>query len=100
MRWLLFLSRVAFICNLFSVLTILVLWKNVIDQQVIVSTIGVIGYVLAIIFNPIVNLIYLILLLFKRSKLFLVPRWLMIANFVFLLLQLQYIFFINDTIHN
>ena len=99
MRWLLFLSRVAFICNLFSVLTIIVLWKNIIDQQVIISTIGVIGYVLAILFNPLVNLLYGILLIGKRSKLALIPNWLMIANFVFLLLQLQYIFFINDTVH-
>lgn len=99
MRWLLFLSRVAFICNLFSVLTIIILWKNFIDQQVVVSTIGIIGYVLAILFNPIVNLIYGSLLLFKRSKLANIPTWLMVTNFVFLLLQLQYIFFINDTVH-
>jgi hypothetical protein len=99
MRWLLFLSRVAFICNLFSVLTILVLWKNIIDQQVIVSTIGIIGYVMAIVFNPLVNLLYGGLLLFKRSKLIDIPTWLMVTNFIFLLLQLQYIFFINDTVH-
>jgi hypothetical protein len=28
-----------------------------------------------------------------------VPRWLVIANFIFLILQLQYILFLNDKLH-
>lgn len=98
MRTVLFLSRIAFICNLFSLFAILLLWRNFIEGQAVVSTIGIIGYFLAVIFNPLVNLIYLILLL--RKKLFpAVPRWLVLANFIFLLLQLQYILFLNDKLH-
>jgi hypothetical protein len=100
MRWVLFLSRVAFICNVFSLLTILLLWKNFIGDQVIVSTIAIMGYFLAIIFNPLVNIIYGILLLSKQPLFMIVPKWLVITNFVFLLLQLQYIFFLNDTLHH
>ncbi|ANE50047.1 hypothetical protein [Flavisolibacter tropicus] len=97
MRWLLFLSRVAFICNLFSVLTLLILWKNIIQLQALVGTIGIMGYVLAIVFNPLVNLLYALFFLFKRSALAVIPGWLMVANFLFLLLQALYIFLQNDT---
>src|SRR5688572_7086076 len=97
MRWLLFLSRVAFICNLFSLLTLLILWKNFVHQQAIVGTIAILGYVLAIVFNHIVNLIYGSLLLAKRTALALILNWLIFANFLFLLLQVLYIYLQNDT---
>jgi hypothetical protein len=100
MRWLLFLSRVAFICNLFSLLSILLLWRNFIEQQAIISIIAIIGYMMAIFFNPLANLVYGILLIAKRPIKNFVPSWLLITNFVFLLLQLQYIFFLNDTFHH
>jgi hypothetical protein len=98
MRFVLFLSRIAFICNIFSLFAIVVLWKNIITAQAVVSTIGIIGYFLAVVFNPLVNFLYLVLLL--RKKLFInIPGWLVIANFIFLLLQLQYILFLNDKLH-
>lgn len=97
MRWLLFLSRVAFICNLFSVLTLLILWKDIIQLQALVGTIGIMGYVLAIVFNPLVNLLYALLFIIKRSALALIPKWLLLANFLFLLLQALYIYLQNDT---
>lgn len=92
MRWLLFLSRVAFICNLFSILTLLILWKDITSQQAVVGTVGILGYVLAIVFNPFVNLCYGLLLVIKGSLLAIIPKWLLVANFVFLILQLLYIF--------
>jgi hypothetical protein len=98
MRALLFLSRIAFICNIFSIFAIVLLWKNFIGDQAVVSTIGIIGYFLAVILNPLVNLLYLVFLL--RKKLYkAVPRWLVLANFIFLVLQLQYILFLNDKLH-
>jgi hypothetical protein len=98
MRALLFLSRIAFICNIFSLFAIVLLWRNLIGDQVVVSTIGIIGYFFAVILNPVVNLFYLVFLL--RKKLFkAVPRWLVLANFIFLVLQLQYILFLNDKLH-
>lgn len=100
MRWLLFLSRIAFICNLFFLLTVLLQWRNLIGDERVASTVIIIGYVFAVfLFNPMVNLSYGIALL-RRSALFSsVPRWLVLTNFIFLILQLQYIFFLNDTIH-
>jgi hypothetical protein len=100
MRWLLFLSRVAFICNLFFLLTVLLQWRNLIGDEQLASTVVIIGYLFAVfIFNPVVNLSYGITLLRKKALFTFVPRWLVLANFIFLLLQLQYILFLNDSIH-
>jgi hypothetical protein len=100
MRWLLFLSRVAFICNLFFLLTVLLQWRNLIGDERIASTVVIIGYFFAVfIFSPIVNISYGITLMRKKSLFTFIPRWLVLTNFIFLLLQLQYILFLNDTIH-
>lgn len=100
MRWLLFLSRIAFICNLLFLLTVLLQWRNIIGDERIATTVIIIGYIFAVfIFNPVVNLSYGLVLLRRRALFSSVPRWLILANFIFLLLQLQYIFFLNDTIH-
>lgn len=100
MRWLLFLSRIAFVCNLFSIFAILLMWRDIIQNQVAVSTIIIIGYFLAIVFNPIVNVCYIIMLILKKPLFKTVPKWLVLVNFIFLLLQLQYILFLNDTLHH
>ncbi len=100
MRWTLFLSRLAFICNIFSLVCILLLWRNFISDEAVVSTTFIIGYFLAIIFNPLVNIIYLTILLRRRRLAEYLPKWLAVTNFIFLLVQLQYIFFLNDTLNH
>ena len=101
MRWVLFLSRVALICNVFFLLTVLLHYRNYIEDQVTVSTVIIIGYIMAVfIFNPLVNIYYLIILARKKKLFQIVPRWLVLTNFIFLLLQLQYILFLNDTLHS
>ncbi|MCW3073835.1 MAG: hypothetical protein JWP69_904 [Flaviaesturariibacter sp.] len=98
MRFVLFLSRIAFICNVFFVIALLIRMIEATGNGVVISTIGIVGYFLVALFNPLVNLIYLVLLI--RKKLFDgLPRWLVISNFVFLLLQLQYLLFLNDQFH-
>lgn len=99
MRVALFLSRIAFVCNIFFLLALLLMWRNFIGNPVWVSTIGIAGYFLVAVFNPLANLWCFILLLRKRLLLY-IPRWLAIFNFIFLLLQLQYILFLNDTFHS
>jgi hypothetical protein len=100
MRSLLFLSRIAFICNIFFLLTVLLQWRNIIGDERVTSTVVIIGYFFAVfLFNPVVNLSYLITLMRRRSLFSFIPCWLVLANFIFLLLQLQYILFLNDTIH-
>jgi len=100
MRLLLFLSRVAFICNLFFLLSMILIWNNFIKDEATVSTIIIIGYVMALfIFNPIVNVFYITILSLRKKLFDVVPKWLVMTNFVFLLLQLTYfIFLLNDTL--
>lgn len=95
MRWLLFLSRLAFICNTFFLIAVslqLVRWFKNQDAEALVITIG---YFMAALLNPVANLCYFILFLSSRKKLAIVPGWLMIANALFLLLQIFYIFHLN-----
>jgi hypothetical protein len=101
MRLLLFLSRVALICNIFFLLTVLLQWKNFVREESVVSTIVIIGYFLAVfIFNPLVNLLYITFLAIRRRLSDIIPKWLVIANFIFLLLQLLYIIlFLNGTLY-
>lgn len=100
MRWLLFLSRIAFICNLFFLLTVLLQWRNLGGNEAIISTIIIIGYVFAVLVNPLVNIFYLFMLIRKKQLFQTLPKWLVLTNFIFLLLQLQYLLFLNDTFHH
>lgn len=95
MRWLLFLSRVAFICNIFFLLVVSIQFAKWIIDEELVSTIVILGYLMVAILNPFVNLCYLILLMGKRSKLRLIPSWLVMANFLFLIIEGAYIVYLN-----
>ncbi len=100
MRWILFVARLALICNICSLFTIIIMFESVTRNNAALSTVIVIGYVLAVIFNPLSNFLVLMVLLFRRDIFRLMPKWLLIANFIFLLLQIQYLFFLNDRIDN
>jgi hypothetical protein len=93
MRWILFIARVAFICNLCSLFIILILFQENAENNAAQSSIIVMGYVLALIFNPLSNLLNLFALIFQKTAFQQLPKWLVVSNFVFLLLQLQYIIF-------
>jgi hypothetical protein len=95
MRWLLFLSRLAFICNVVFLIAVslqLVRWFKNQDAEALVITIG---YFMAAILNPVANLCYLLLFFFNRRTLAMVPLWLRISNAIFLLLQIFYIYHLN-----
>ncbi len=96
MRWLLFLSRLAFICGISFVLSISLLISDWAKDDDITSTIIIIGYFMGIIVVPVTNLCYLVVLFSRKKLTKYVPRWLAIANFIFLLLLLYYIFYMND----
>jgi len=98
MRWLLFLSRLAFICNLIFIPAFILQLKNFISDPELSSYIIIIGFVLAILFNPIVNLCYVALYFINRKSLAIVPGWLMVLNILFLILQLIFLLFLN--VHN
>lgn len=95
MRRLLFLSRVAFICNLFFLLAFSLQVYDWIKMEDLNSTIAITGYVLSVIFNPAVNLCYLVLFWTKRKSLSIVPAWLIVMNILFLLLQVIYLLMLN-----
>lgn len=99
MNWLRFLSRLAFICNVVFLLAVALRFRTFVSDPDTVSVLGIIGYFMVFLLNPVVNLCYLFVWLAKRKLWAYVAPWLAISNFVFLLLQLTYIFFLNDLLN-
>jgi hypothetical protein len=96
MRWLLFLSRLAFICGIFFLLAVSLLIYDWAHDDAITSTIVMIGYVMGVLIVPFVTVSYLILLVMRRKLTTFIPLWLVIANVAFLFILLFYIFYLND----
>ena len=88
MRKLLFFSRVAFICNVCFLVTFLMQYLSGFAETVLSSTIIILGNVFALFMNFGVNVFYAILLINRRSLLLEIPRWLIIANVLFFIIQL------------
>ena len=97
--WLLFFSRVAFICNVCFLIAFSIQMNDWIKNEDITSLIALIGYVMGFVVNPVLNLCYLFLFFISRKKLKIVPSWLITANILFLVIQILYIFYLNDTRH-
>lgn len=95
MRWLLFLSRLAFICGLFFLISLSLLVKDWIKDESLVSTIITIGFFMGMIIVPVTLLCYLVLWIAKRKPASIVPRWLIAGNIIVMLILLSYIFYIN-----
>ena len=96
MRWLLFLSRLAFICGLFFIISVTLLINNWVKDPNLESTIITIGYVMGMIIIPVTCICYLVVLATKRKLIAFVPLWLILANILFLLLLIYFIFYLND----
>jgi hypothetical protein len=96
MRWLLFISRVAFICNICFLVGFSLKISNWLPNQDLSGTIVIIGFFLVALFNPLVNLCYLVLFLFRKKITLYIPVWLITANILFLVMQLFYILYLND----
>jgi hypothetical protein len=88
MRWLLFLSRVAFICNLFFIACIILRYKNFIDDQSLKGFIVVVGWLIAPVVTVTVNVILLSIYIIKRMPLDFIPKWLIVVNIIMQLAQL------------
>jgi hypothetical protein len=95
MRWLLFLSRLAFICGLFFLLTLSLLIKDWIKDESLVSTIITIGFFMGMIIVPLTLLCYLVLWIVGKKPGMIVPKWLIAANILVMLILLSYIVYIN-----
>ncbi len=96
MRWLLFLSRVAFICGIFFILSVSLLFWDWVQDEALISTIITLGYIMGMVLVPAVNLCYLIVLMIKKRIGVYVPVWLVMANILFLFILLFYILNLND----
>ena len=100
MRWLLFLSRLAFICGLSFVVALVFAMRKSDNQEAFSSTIIIIGVVFGLIVLPITNLCYLGVKVARRKVSEYVPLWLVISNMIFLFILLFYIFYLNDPYYN
>ncbi len=96
MRWLLFLSRLAFICGLFFVASVSLLINDWVKDPILESTIITIGYVMGLVLLPLTNLCYISVLVIKRKLKAYVPVWLVLANLLLFLFLIFFIFYLND----
>ena len=94
MRWLLFLSRLAFICGFFFLLAVSLQIWNWNREEAITSTIIIIGYVMGFVIVPVTDLCYLGLVLQRKKPTRFVPGWLVLSNVLFLFVLLFYIFYL------
>ena len=95
MRWLLFLSRLAFICGICFLLSLSLRFYEWTKDQDIASTIITIGYFIGILVVPVTVICYLIVLMAKKNIVAVIPLWLIISNILFLFVLLIYIISIN-----
>ena len=88
MQLLRFLSRVAFICNICFLLASFMQYMPKPPEGGWVSTGIVLGYMVSILVNVVVNCWLIVLLFAKRLRTAGVPLWLLIVNFIFFMIQL------------
>jgi hypothetical protein len=88
MRLLRFLSRVAFICNICFIVASLTQWMPQLPDNALTSDILVLGYILSMLVNLIVNLAVLLLFLSRRLRRAAIPPWLLVINFLFFIVQI------------
>ena len=100
MRWLLFLARVAFICNVLFLLCLVILFtKDFIQVEFFKAIIIILGWFLSFPVNFTVNVTEIVLVLSRKPS----PthNWLRIFNFIVVILQIIIFFFVkHDTIHS
>src|SRR5690349_10659269 len=91
MRWLLFLSRLAFICGFCFLLSISLLIKPWIKDEDMVATIITIGTLMGMILVPVTLICYLVVIFSKRKLNTIVPVWLVVSNIVWMFVYMIYL---------
>lgn len=95
MRWLVVLSKVAFICNLFFLLCLSILFThNFISNRALQAFIIILGFVLSFVVNTIVNITEIILAAKRRPSP--VALWLRAFNFIIFSLQIAHYFIFGN----
>jgi hypothetical protein len=87
MAKLLFFSRVALVCNICFGITFLLKSIPALRDGIFVSTIIIMGLVLAIVINVIINFFYLVISFVHKPVTNYVPMWLVVINFLFFVVQ-------------
>jgi hypothetical protein len=98
MRLVRFLSRVAFICNICFLIASSLRYLPALPDNALTSDIIVLGYFVSIGINFFVNLIVILLFLLRRVWAAGVPRWLLVLNFVFFIVQIVLFYNFNHSI--
>ena len=98
MRLVRFLSRVAFICNICFLLASLTQWLPALPDNPLVSDIIILGYLVSVLINVLVNLVALVLLLIGKLRASAVPMWLLVVNAGFFIAQIL-LFYLNRHLH-
>ncbi len=93
MRWLLFLARIAFICNIFFVLSIALRFLNFTPGQSFTGLVVILGMLMAPLVNLIFNVSFVIAYYRKKEPLG-IPGFIIAFNLVSQLLQLIIIPFV------
>jgi hypothetical protein len=88
MQALLFFSRVSFICNICYLITFLFYFIPRLGDGHVVSTILVLGVLVAVVLNLLLTGIIIILFFTSKSLLKAVPKWLIIFNLICCIPQL------------
>jgi hypothetical protein len=88
MQRLLFFSRVTFICNICFLLTWVFYFVPNLGDGHVVSTILVLGVVVAVVLNILVNCFIIVVLLCRKPLWTYIPKWLVIFNLVCLIPQI------------
>jgi hypothetical protein len=87
MKLLRLLTKVAFICNICFLFASFVQWLPNPPEGELVSAIIILGYVLAILVNLLVNTWLFFLFIAGKWQKALIPAWLLIINLLFFIVQ-------------
>ena len=86
MRWLLFLGRIAFICNIFFILSVILRYWNIVHDQTVIGFVVVLGMLMAPLLNFIFNLT-LFIAYFRKTASSGIPAFIIGFNLIVLVLQ-------------
>src|ERR1700722_9406177 len=94
MRLVRFLSRVAFICNICFLVSSLRQWILLPLDNQLASDVIVLGLLVSVVLNVIVNLVVLVLLFIGKLRTAAIPMWLLVVNLIFFIGQIL-LFYVN-----
>ena len=95
MRWLVILAKAAFICNVAFLLCLIIsVSKNFITNEMVRNTIIILGLILSVLVNSVVNITEMVLAARRRPSP--VILWLRAFNFVIFVLQIAHYFIFTN----